>query len=212
MYRSIAALTLVLASASAWSQTIGFDLPGGTTTVAAGSTFTLDLQGTGWTDGLVTGGIDLTFNSSVLTLESVTIDASNFEIPTGGCNPGPSCTLPSTTSSGFVNGIDFFTLAATPPSGTFDIASFQFVANETGTSGLALNADDCFCSGPFVDGAGNLVTPTFESDSVSVTASVNQAPEIDPTSAISGLTLLLGSMAVLRTVVARRNRVLVDSR
>ncbi len=51
----------------------------------------------------------------------------------------------------------------------------------------------------------------FQSATVSVTSAV-AAPEIDPACAMSGLTLLLGSMAVLRALVVRRNRALAHLR
>ena len=117
-YRSpITALALTLASASAWSQTIGFDLTGGTTTEAAGTTFTLDLQGNGWSaaDGLEGGGVDLSYNASVLTLESVTIDTSIFDnagLPIGNCDPancaGRGKTFSTSTGNVLAQGIDFF--------------------------------------------------------------------------------------------------------
>jgi hypothetical protein len=217
MYRSFTALALALASASAWSQTIGFDLPGGTTTETAGSTFTLDLQGNDWStsNGLEGGGVDLSYNASVLTLESVTINTSIFDnlgFPIGNCDPANcAAAVPPSTSTGNVlaTGIDFFACINPPASGDFQIASFQFVANATGTTNLGLSVD-C-CEAPFTNAQGMTPDFTFQTASVSVTAAA-QAPEIDPASAMSGLALLLGGMAVLRAALVRRARPLVPSR
>jgi hypothetical protein len=207
MYRSIAALTLVLTSASALSQTVGFDLPGGTTTVADGSTFTLDLQGSGWTNGLVAGGVDLSYNSSVLTLESVTINTNVFDnagLPIGNCDPANcAAALPAGTTSGnvLVSGIDFATFFNPAATGNFEIASFQFVADKTGSTNLGLSVD-C-CAAPFVS-TGGLVTPEFQAGNVSVTSATVKAPELDPALALSGFILLLGVIAVLRAGIERR--------
>lgn len=217
MYRSITALALAFASASAWSQTVGFDLTGGTATETAGATFTLDLQGNGWSasNGLEGGGVDLSYNASVLTLESVTINTSIFDnlgFPIGNCDPGNcAAAIPPSTSNGNVlaTGIDFFAFANPAATGDFQIASFQFVANTTGTTNLGLSVD-C-CAAPFTNAAGMTPDFSFQTASVSVTSAV-AAPEIDPASAMSGLALFLGGMAVLRAALVRRARALVQLR
>ncbi len=217
MYRSIAALALTLASATAWSQTIGFDLPGGAATETAGTTFTLELQGNGWSaaNGLEGGGVDLSYNASVLTLESVTINTSIFDnlgFPIGNCDPANcAAAVPLSTSTGNVlaSGIDFFAFANPPASGDFQIATFQFVATATGATNLGLSVD-C-CEAPFTNAAGMTPDFAFQTASVSVTSAV-AAPEVDPASAMTGLTLLLGGMAVLRALVVRRNRALAHLR
>ncbi len=84
MYRSITALFLSLASMSSWGQaTVGFDLSAGST-FNTGETVTLNLVGNNWTDALGGGGVNFSFNSSVLELESVTINTSVFDLPQGG--------------------------------------------------------------------------------------------------------------------------------
>ncbi len=206
MFRPMTALTLLLASASALAQTVGFNLPGGAATVADGSTFTLDLQGTGWVNGLAAGGVDLSYNASVLTLESVTIDTNVFDnagLPIGNCDPtNCAAALPPSASTGnvLVTGIDFATFFNSAPTGTVDIASFQFLANTTGSTNLGLSVD-C-CAAPFVSNAG-LVTPVFQPATVSVTSAL-AAPEIDPALAISAVTLLFGVMVVMRAGTMRR--------
>ena len=86
MYRSITALLLGLASMSSWGQaTVGFDLSGGNA-FSTGQTVTLNLVGNNWTDALGGGGVNFSFDSSVLELESVTINTSVFDLPQGACD------------------------------------------------------------------------------------------------------------------------------
>ena len=149
MYRSISTLFLLLASAASWGQaTIGFDLSGGDT-FTTGETVTLNLDGSGWTSqNLAGGGLDLVIsNSSVFTLESVTVNTSVFDVPFGNCGPSGAC---ASTASGATN-IDFGAFLNPAATGTFDIASFQFLASTTGTASLDLSAD---CSCNFSNAAG----------------------------------------------------------
>jgi hypothetical protein len=201
MYRSITALFLILASMSSWGQaTVGFDLSGGST-FSTGETVTLNLVGNNWTDALGGGGVNFSFNSSVLELESVTINTSVFDLPQGACDMTTGACTTTGSGPGLVTNIGFSTFFNPSPTGTFDIASFQFLAESTGASNLGLSAGCCGLG--FTDAAGNALTAgvdfSFLSQSVSVSpAVVTPVPEIDPTSVMSALTLLLGSLAVLR--------------
>jgi hypothetical protein len=202
MYRSITALVLGLASLSSWSQpTVEFDLSAGST-FATGSTVTLTLVGSDFTNGLIGGGVDLQFNSAVMNLESVSVNSSVFDqTPGNGFLPAVITNTGGVDST--ATGIDFAAFFNPTPVGTFDIASFQFlVEGSVGSStNLTLSADCCGFA--FTDGSFNTLTPTVDfsigTQSVSVSAaSVTSVPEIDPTSVMSALTLLLGSLAVLR--------------
>ncbi len=203
MYRSITALFLSLASMSSWGQaTVGFDLSGGST-VTTGETVTLNLVGNNWTDALGGGGVNLSFNSSVLDLESVTINTSVFDLPQGACDMTSGVCTTTGSGPGLVTNIGFSTFLNPSPTGTFDIASFQFLVEGAvgSSSNLSLSAGCCGLG--FTDPAGNALTAgvdfSFLSQSVSVSpAIVTPVPEIDPTSVMSALTLLLGSLAVLR--------------
>jgi hypothetical protein len=196
MHRLIATLTLLLASAYSWGQaTIGFDLSAGDT-FTAGQTVTLDLVGNGWTaQDLAGGGLDLVVSdSSVFSLQSVTVDTSVFDVPFGNCDPSGNCAAsPSGATS-----IDFGTFLNSAPSGTFDIASFTFLALNTGTANLDFSAD-CACS--FSNSLGTQLIQgvdfNLQNASVSV-VSPTAAPEIDASSSLAALTLLLGAVAILR--------------
>lgn len=196
MYRSITALLLLLASAYSWGQAnIEFDLSGGNT-FAAGDTVSLNLVGSGWTSqDLAGGGLDfLISNSSVFTLESATINTSVFDVPSGGCMATGNCAVSPSGATSIDFGA-FFNPAAT---GTFDIARFTFLAADTGTADLNLSAD-CACNFSNSLGAQLIQGADFnlQNATVSVTSAV-AAPEIDPSSIVTALTLLLGTLAVLR--------------
>lgn len=195
MYRSITTLVLLLASAHSWGQAnIGFDLSGGST-FTSGATVSLNLVGSGWTaQDLAGGGLNLLISdSSVFTLESATINTAVFDVPFGGCGTTGSCAI---SPSGATN-IDFGAFFNPAATGTFDIGSFTFLAATTGTANLNWSAD-CACN--FSNSSGTQLNQgtdfNLQNSTVSVTAGV-AAPEIDASSAIAALTLLLGALAVL---------------
>jgi hypothetical protein len=196
MNRYAIALFLVSAAPSTFSQTIGFDLSTGNS-FAVGQVVDLTVDANNLPNGLTGGGIDLQFNSAVLSLQSVSINSA-FDVQSGDANGTPPVQIDN--SAGTADGVDFFAALNPALTGTtIDIATFQFVAEASGTSGLTLSADSLF--GPFYDGNLNEIDAgtdfTFQSgQSVSVASAV-AAPEIDPTAAMSGVTLLLGSLAVL---------------
>ena len=201
--RSIATLAFLLLSAQSWSQaTIGFDLTGGDT-FSAGQTVTLDLVGNGWTaQDLAGGGLDLLVsNSSVFALQSVAINTSVFDVPFGNCDSGGNC---AANASGATS-IDFGAFLNTAPTGTFDIATFTFVATSPGTSDLDLSAD-CACS--FSNSQGTQLVEgtdfTLQNASVSVVSAI-AAPELDASNGngLTVLALLLGVVAVMRAGFSR---------
>jgi hypothetical protein len=199
MNRYAIALLLVSVAPAAFTQTIGFDLSAGTS-FTVGQVVDLTVDANNFPNGLTGGGIDLQFNSAVLNLQSVSINPA-FDVQSGDVNGTPPVQIDNST--GTADGVDFFAALNPALTGTtIDIATFQFVAEASGTSGLTLSADSLF--GPFYDGASPIPNQinagtdfTFQSgQSVSV-ASAAAAPEIDPAAAMSGLALLLGSLAVL---------------
>jgi len=201
MHRSIPLLALLLlASVQSWGQaTIGFDLTGGST-FTVGQTVTLDLLGTGWTaQDLAGGGLDLVISdSSVFSLQSVTVDTSVFDVPFGNCSLSGNC---AAGPSGATN-IDFGTFLNSAPTGTFDIASFTFAALSTGNSDLSLSAD-CACSFSNSLGVQLIQGTDFNLQNASVSVVATAAPEIEPSSALTALSLLLGAVAILRARLPR---------
>jgi hypothetical protein len=198
MNRYAFALLLISAAPAAFGQTVGFDLSGGST-FTVGQVVDLTVDANDLPNGLTGGSLDLQFNSAVLNLQSVTFNPG-FDVYSGDANGTPPVQIDNT--AGTANGLDFF--AALNPSlsgNSIDIATFQFVAEGTGTSGLALGVDSVF--GPFYDGNLDQINPGIDfnfvaGQTVSVSSTVTAAPEIDPAMAMSALSLLLGSLMILR--------------
>jgi PEP-CTERM motif-containing protein len=175
MYRYVTGLLLVAVAGSAWGQTLGFDLSGGNT-FTAGQVFTLTLDANNFTQGLTGGGVDLQFNSAVLSLQSVAVNTAFDVAPSSGGLPA----VQINNTTGTATGVDFF--AALNPSltgNTIGIATFQFVADAAGAGNLILSADSSF--GPFYDANLNQINPgtdfNFATSSVSVTSVVAPVPE-----------------------------------
>jgi hypothetical protein len=150
MHRSIIALLLAALSAPSWSQsTVGFDLSGGST-FSVGSTVTLTLEASNFAGGLEGGGVDLQFNSAVLSLESVAINPAFDQSSSKGFAP---VQISNKGAGSTATGVDFFAFFNSPPVGTFDIATFKFLADGTGTTNLNLSEDAVF--GPFLNGVSS---------------------------------------------------------
>jgi hypothetical protein len=98
---------------------------------------TLDLQGSNWTQPLDGGGLDLSFNPAVLSLQSVTVNTDVFDLSLLSPLPAPAVD----NSAGTATGIDFFTLLNASPTGNFDIASLTFVTRGIGAADLNLSED-----------------------------------------------------------------------
>jgi len=77
-------------------------------------------------------------------------------------------------------------------SGSGELAVFTFDAIGTGTSALHIQNET------LLDSNLNIISDTATSGSVTVGSGTANVPEVDPASAMSTLTLLLGAMAVMR--------------
>jgi hypothetical protein len=203
MRRGILTFILLMASGgAAWAQSVGFDLSGGSS-FSTGEVVDLTVVASGFSNGLSIGGLNLQFDSSVLTLQSVSIDAAFDVSSTNGAFAPPSID----NVSGNVTGVDF--ASTMPPTGsTIDIATFQFIAAGPGTSNLSLSNDAAFGTSYF-DGAYNALNPgvdfQFASSNVSVSSMVAPVPE-PPTAVLLAAAALLGFSA--RAVLRRRGRLL----
>jgi hypothetical protein len=176
MYRYITGLFLVAITGSACGQTIGFDLSGGST-FAPGQVVTLTLDAFNFTRGLTGGGVDLQFNSAVLSLQSVAINSAFDVAPKSGGLPA----VQIHNTGGIATGIDFFaTLNPALTGSIIGIATFQFVVKAAGASDLVLSADTPF--GPFYDASLLQLNPgtdfNFATSRVSVVAPVPEPPTL----------------------------------
>lgn len=177
-------LTLALAAALAFNaaQAQSLSVTPTPKEAALGSTFSLDVLATDFANPILGGGFDLTFDPSVLRLDSVVIPASWEFARNGGL-------IDNTT--GTVSNAFFATFSA-PKAGDFLTATLNFTAIGTGQSLVTLlpNVDQ-----PFVeDVTVALVNPALKAGLVNVPS----VPEP------SSLALLLAGAGL--AVVARHKR------
>lgn len=121
------------------------------------SIFTLDIIGTDFTQNVVGGGVDLSFDPSVLSVLSVSIDPVwTFFTQTGTIDNG----------AGTVNGIAVNEFAATITD-SFTVASVQFqVIGNAGTgSSLSLTT---YALNPWADDIGGQIFTLYANANVSV--------------------------------------------
>ncbi len=123
--------------------------PSATSTTPGGS-FSVDVRGADFTDIVVGGGFNLSFDASLLSLDSVVIDASWDFIRSGGLIDNASGTLSDAYFNTFVG----------TPTGDFAVATLSFTAKAPGTSMLVLAASPSF---PFANVQAELIDVTFGS-------------------------------------------------
>lgn len=120
--------------------------------------FTLDVIGTGFVSNVDGGGVDLSFDSSVLNVLSVTVDDLFWDFATS--------TGTIDNIGGTVNGIAVN--AFSPVTGDFTVASIQFQAIGPGGSNSALTLAE-YALNPWASG-GSLINPTFTGGNVNISA------------------------------------------
>jgi hypothetical protein len=126
--------------------------------VAAGSTFSLLLEGQNFASGLDGGSVDIHFDPSVLKADAVSVNSSvwNFFASPGSID----------NSAGTITFTDFAQFGANTTNTLFDIATFTFTALSGGSSAvsLAVNNNDPFSSG------GSALTVNLVNAQVNVSA------------------------------------------
>ena len=155
----------------------------GSTTVEPAASFSLTVSGKDFDTAIVGGGFNLSFDPTMLRLDSMTIPSSwEFFRSTGLLD----------AASGTVTDVSFNTFTA-PKAGTFEAATLFFTAVGTGTSQVTLSASVPYV---FADVDVNTVTPSFGSATVTVTVTAVPEPE--------ALSLLLCGLGVLGLMRQRR--------
>lgn len=129
--------------------------------ISVGSSFSLTLEGTGFADVLDGGGLNFSFDPSILQVNSVVIDPKWEFLP----SPGTIDNI-----AGSVDHIQFNTFANSI-TGDFNIAIVNFQAIGVGTSALNLSLDDF---NPFAAG-GNLVAVTLNNSTVQAVPEASSA-------------------------------------
>jgi len=124
-----------------------------------GSVFSVDIIGTDFISNVDGGGVNLSFDQSMLNVLSVSIDESIWNFGSTGISTG---TIDN--AAGTVDGIMVNTFADV--AGDFVIATIEFEAIGLGSSFLSLTE---LGINPWAS-AGSLINPTYESLQVDVSA------------------------------------------
>jgi hypothetical protein len=157
-----------------------------TQTTSSGSVITVDVDIANVTN-LYGYQFDLTFNPTVLAAVSSSEGSflagggSTYFIPGTNDNIGGNVFATADTLLTAINGVN----------GSGQLAIFTFDAIGRGTSSIGIQNET------LLDSNLNVISDTTTGGSVMVTATTT-VPEIDPASAMSALSLLLGGLAVMR--------------
>jgi len=147
----------MLVSSHVSASTITWDAL--STDVNVSDIFTIDVIGTGFTSNVDGGGINFSFDQSILNVLSVSIDESVWDFGSTGINTGTIDNLNGTVDEIMVNTFSNVT-------GDFIVASIEVMAVGTGSSLLSLTE---YNLNPWASG-GSLINPDFVTASVNVTA------------------------------------------
>ena len=143
LLRSFAAAVLFCSSGVALAATVGFSPS--PKSAATNETFDMDIVGTGFTDPLAGGTFDISFDSNLVQINSVTVNTTVYEfLPDGG----------SLISPGLWGTVGFDTFG-TAPTGDITIATVNLTALGTGTSNLTI------VNSEFYDDTVNTLFPTL---------------------------------------------------
>jgi hypothetical protein len=164
-----------------------------TQATSTGSVVTVDVAISNVSD-LYGYQFDLAFNPTVLQAVSSTegpflaTGGSTFFIPGTNDNLGGTVFATANTLLTAIAGVN----------GSGELAVFTFDAIGAGTSTFAIQNET------LLNSSVNVISDLTKTGFVTVSSSTVAAPEIDPASTMSALTLLMGSLAVLRS--RRTNR------
>jgi len=112
--------------------------------------FTLDVQANGFTSNVDGGGVNFSFDASILSVISVSIDESIWDFGSTGISTGKIDNINGTVNNIMVNAISNVT-------GNFTVASVRFQVVGEGSSLISLTE---FNLNPWASG-GNTITPNF---------------------------------------------------
>jgi hypothetical protein len=133
----------------------------GTKSVSLGDTFTLLVEGKGFATAVVGGGFGLSFDASVLKLNSVNIPAAWEFFPPTGPVTGDINNVAGTLADAA------FTTFSAPKAGDFLAATLTFTAMGGGSSKVSLSASPIFV---FSDVDVNTLNPSYGTATIHVSA------------------------------------------
>ncbi len=157
--KKIMAVFLLLFSGCVSAATIGWDTA--PASINVGDSFSLNILGSGFTSNVDGGGVNFSYDSSILNVTSVSINGSVWDFGGAGISTGVI-----DNGAGTVDGVMVNTFGAV--TGDFTVATIQFMAIGTGTSALSLIE---YALNPWASG-GSLINPIMEDGSLTVVQTV----------------------------------------
>ena len=148
----------ILLSGHLSAATITWDQPVLNVNNSGSQIFTLDVVGAGFVSNVDGGGINISFDQTVLSVLSVTIDEVVWNFGGTGVNTGTIDNV-----AGTVNGVMVNTMLL-DLTGDFVVASIQMKAIGVGVSSLLLTE---YAMNPWASG-GSLISPSFVAGNVTV--------------------------------------------
>jgi hypothetical protein len=127
--------------------------------VNPGDSFALLVRGSGFTDNVVGGGFNLSFDPSVLSLTSVSVDTGVWEFVSSNGQID--------NALGLLADVYFNSFKDTLPTGDFSVATLLFSARASGNSLVQMSASPSF---PFSDDLANVIDVAFQGADVTVSA------------------------------------------
>lgn len=128
-------------------------------TVNPGDSFALLVSGSGFTDNVVGGGFNLSFDPAVLMLSSVSVNTAVWEFVSSNGQIN--------NALGTLSDVYFNSFRPVLPTGDFAIATLQFTAMAAGSSALLMSASASF---PFSNELAEVITVSFAPAGVTVGA------------------------------------------
>lgn len=127
--------------------------------VNPGDSFALQVRGSGFSDSVVGGGFNLSFDPSLLSLDSVSVDTVVWEfVSSNGL---------TNNAAGTLSDVYFNSFKALLPTGDFSVATLQFSAKASGNSSIQLSESPSF---PFANDLAEVIAVDYGSASVSISA------------------------------------------
>lgn len=128
-------------------------------TVAPGDSFAVQVRGIDFTDQVVGGGFNLSFDPGVLSLLSVSVDTATWEFV--------SSSGQIDNAAGTLTDVYFNSFRPQLPTGSFSVATLEFRALTPGSSSSLLSGSPTF---PFADDLGEVISVTFQGADLTVSA------------------------------------------
>ena len=157
LFSALALASLCTAAAASGSLT----LTPSVSSVTAGDSFAVQVRGSNFTDKVVGGGFNMSFDAALMSLSSVVVDAVEWDF-----NRSQGLT---NNNAGLLSNVWFNAFADPLPSGNFSIATLTFFAKAAGTGALTLMGSPDF---PFANDLVEVIDVSYGTGRVDIAAAV----------------------------------------